>query len=125
MPATVATPEGRVKAAVNKSLVSAGAYRHCAVQNGMGAPALDYHVCHHGVYAGIETKAPGKHPTARQTRTMRDVIDAGGAVFLIDSSEGNDMAQLVGWLLKPVPGFISQSATVWLTSKDSNDSRDD
>jgi hypothetical protein len=56
---------------------------------------------------------------------MRDVIDAGGAVFLIDSSEGNDMAQLVGWLLKPVPGFISQSATVWLTSKDSNDSRDD
>ncbi len=112
------TPESRVKSVVGKALVNAGAYRHCPVMNGMGAPALDYHVCHRGVYASIETKANGKNPTPRQTRTMRDVVKAGGALFLIDSGEGNDMAQLRGWLLHPVPGFISQRAAQWLKERE-------
>lgn len=95
------------------------------MMNGMGAPALDYHVCHRGIYAAIETKAPGGRPTPRQIRTMRDIANAGGAVFLIDSDYGTDMAQLQGWLLHPVPGFISQWAAKWLASKEANDEAND
>ncbi len=112
------TPEGKVKLAVDKVLVSAKAYKHKPVMNGMGAPALDYHVCHRGVYAGIETKARDKKPTVRQIRTMKDVVAAGGAVFLIDSDDGKDFSQLQGWLLQPIPGFVSNLAHRALNSKE-------
>jgi hypothetical protein len=112
------TPEGRVKLAVDKALVSAKAYKHKPVMNGMGAPALDYHVCHRGIYAAIETKSPAGDPTVRQTRTMRDVIAAGGSLFLIRTETSTDFGQLVGWLMNPVPGFISQSAREWIARKD-------
>lgn len=115
----MATPEGRVKAAVNKILIGASAYRHCPVMNGMGAPALDYHVCHRGIYAAIETKAPDKWPTPRQTRTMRDVVAAGGALFLI--RDDDDVAQLIGWTIHPIPGFISKTAASWLARKNDDD----
>ncbi len=120
------TPEGKVKSAVDDALRKAGAYKHKPVMNGMGEPALDYHVCHRGIYASIETKDKGKHPTPRQTRTMRNVIASGGSVFLIDSAESNDMAQLRGWLVYPIPGFVSLAALEWLAkNKDPNDTRHD
>lgn len=112
------TPEGKVKAAVDKVLTHAGAYKHKPVGNGMGAPALDYHVCHHGMYAAIETKAGDKWPTVRQTRTMREVIKAGGSVFLIRFCDGADYAQLMGWLLNPVPGYVSETARSWLAKEE-------
>lgn len=108
------TPEGKVKAAVSESLKDAEAYKHMPVQNGMGEPALDYHGCHRGYYLGIETKAEGGKPTVRQIRTMHKIADAGGSLFLIDSKHGTDYAQLLGWLLAPTPGFISQSARRYL-----------
>lgn len=92
------TPEGKVKDAVKKLLREHGAYWHMPVQNGMGSPALDFHVCHNGRYAGIETKAKGKHATERQLRTMREMRRAGGSVFLIDDPVGQDMAALISWL---------------------------
>lgn len=73
-----------------------GAYWHCPVMNGMGAPALDFHVCHRGRYAGIETKAPGNKPTPRQLRTKRDIELAGGVVFIISDGEG--LKELDAWL---------------------------
>jgi hypothetical protein len=112
------TPEGRVKSAVDKVITGAGAYKHKPVGNGMGAPALDYHVCHRGIYAGIETKARDKKPTPRQIRTMKDMAAAGGALFLIDSDDGKDFAQFVGWLLNPIPGFVSNLAVRALNSKE-------
>jgi hypothetical protein len=112
------TPEGRVKLAVDKVLVGAKAYKHKPVMNGMGAPALDYHVCHRGIYAAIETKARDKKPTVRQVRTMKDIVAAGGAVFLVDSDDGKDFAQLQGWLLQPIPGFVSNLAHRALNSKE-------
>lgn len=115
------TPEGRVKSAVDKVLISAQAYYHKPVQNGMGAPALDYSVIHRGVAAVIEAKDFGKRPTPRQTRTMKKVIAAGGAVFLIDHGSGVDFAQLHGWLLNPIPGFVSTTARTWLASKEAAD----
>lgn len=101
------TPEGAIKEAVKTLLKRYGAYKHMPVQNGMGEPALDFHVCHKGFYAAIETKAKGKHLTARQLRTARQVQASGGSLFFIDdtSPARNDFASLVGWLVAPFAGF--------------------
>lgn len=45
---------------------------------------------------------------------MSKVAKAGGAVFLIDDRNGDDIAQLQGWLLAPVPGFVSKSAQKYI-----------
>lgn len=90
----MSTPEGKVKEAVKKVLTKYGAYWHCPVQNGMGAPSLDFICCFHGWYFGIETKAPGKKPTLRQMNTMEKIKAAGGFVFVIDG----DTSELENWM---------------------------
>lgn len=109
------TPEGRVKAKVDALLKAARAYKHKPVQNGMGSPALDYHVCHFGYYLGIETKAADKWPTPRQTITMQEVIKAQGALFLIRNDE--DVKELEVWLCLPTLGYISKTALQWMGTK--------
>lgn len=90
------TPEGKVKEAVKKLLTEYNAYWFCPVQNGMGKQGLDFmHIQIHGfpVFA-IETKAPGKKPTVRQLRTMREIFERGGTVFVVDG----DLQELEEWL---------------------------
>lgn len=106
------TPEGRVKQLVNHQLRHFAAYYHMPVGNGMGAPGLDYHVNHRGIYAGIETKAAGKKPTDRQILTMIEVMNSGGSLFLIDGSDSLDFAALKGWLKDPQPGCIGPMARI-------------
>lgn len=79
--------EKAVKAAVKKRLKEIGAYQHWPVQLGMGEPCLDCHGCYEGRYFSIETKAPGKVPTMRQITTMARIRQAGGLVFIVDSTE--------------------------------------
>lgn len=92
------TPEGRVKANVRALLKEHGAYWHMPVQNGMGAPSLDFVCCHRGRYFAIETKAGNKGPTPRQETTMRDIRAAGGLAFLINELTG--MQELEEWLTR-------------------------
>lgn len=112
------TPEAKVKAAVKAELARQSAYKHMPVQNGMGEPALDFHVCHRGMYAAIETKAPGKKPTPRQMQTIRKVVASGGSVFVVDSTDGPDLADLIMWLAFPMVGHISSTARMLLGDKD-------
>jgi hypothetical protein len=100
------TPEGQVRSRIDALLSTYKAYRHKPVQNGMGAPALDYHVCHHGMYAAIEAKAPGKKMTRRQCETASDVLNAGGSVFVVDAAEGPGMWELCAWLTNPQAGAL-------------------
>jgi len=105
----MATPEGKVKEKVRRVLKTGGAYWHMPVQNGMGKPALDFHNCipviitqdmvgaRIGLYVGIETKAEGGEPTARQLATMAEIVKAGGSVFLIDG----DTSELEEWMVHP------------------------
>lgn len=90
------TPEGKVKQDVKALLKKHGAYWHMPVQNGMGDPALDFHVCHRGRYLGIETKRPGGVLTPRQEQTRRRIEAAGGTVLVID---GTNLEALEFWLL--------------------------
>jgi hypothetical protein len=91
------TPEGKVKIKIKELLRKYRAYWHMPVQNGMGAPALDFHVCHNGRYLGIEAKAPGKEPTPRQLITAREITEAGGVVFFCD---GTNLDNLELWLME-------------------------
>lgn len=95
------TPEGRVKAAIDRVLdqlkkEGVPLYTHKPVQNGMGAPTLDYVGCSSGRYFAIEAKAPGKKPTVRQVDTMAKIQQAYGVVFTIEDAIGIDM--LVDWI---------------------------
>src|ERR1700732_3744552 len=82
------TPEGKVKAMVKRQMEAAfpDAYRFMAVQNGMGAPALDFYYCVYGYWVAIETKAPGGWYTPRQEHTRDEIRKAGGLVFLVDGN---------------------------------------
>lgn len=90
------TPEGKVKAAVKKLLMSYEAYWHMPVQNGMGAPSLDFVGCHRGRFYAVETKAGNKQMTDRQRMTAAAMKAAGAAVFLINEETG--LPELEVWL---------------------------
>ncbi len=90
------TPEGKVKARVKKLLAAHGAYWHCPVQNGMGAPSLDFVGCYRGRYFAIEAKAGNKGMTPRQETTAEEIRAAKGLVFLVNDVEGLDI--LEEWL---------------------------
>lgn len=97
------TPESKVKLQVDKLLKLHRAYYLKPVQNGLGAPAVDYHGNQHGLAFLIETKAPGKFPTPRQMNTMRQAQAAGASCFLVDG----ETAELANWLTFPIAGYIS------------------
>lgn len=90
------TPEGRVKAKVKAVLKQFGAYYHMVVQNGLGAPSLDFVGCHVGKFFAVETKAGKKDMTERQKQTGQVMTEAGAAVFLVNEVYG--LAELEQWL---------------------------
>jgi hypothetical protein len=81
---------------------------------GYGIPGLDFYVCAFGKFLAIETKAPGKKPTSRQTLTINELCRAGAKVFVIDSM---DTSALKAWLKvtqesnHEQPSVISQTAS--------------
>lgn len=92
------TPEGKVKAKVKVLLKEHGAYYHMVVQNGLGAPSLDFVGCHRGLYYAIETKAGNKKPTPRQENTIKEIRDAGGLAFVVNEVSGFE--ELREWLTR-------------------------
>lgn len=90
------TPEGKVKAKVNKILSQYdGVYRFMPVPTGYGMTTLDYLLCVHGRFVAIETKTRGKDLTPRQQQTRAAIEAAGGIVLRIDE---DNMSELVGVL---------------------------
>lgn len=81
------TEESRLKRYVSKRLKELGCYYHMPVPSGYGRQGLDYFVCLKGRFLGIETKAKGKEPTARQWQCMEEIVKAGGIAFACDSVE--------------------------------------
>lgn len=82
------TPEGKVKAAVNRVLSRYHLYTFMPVPSGYGASSLDYIICFHGRFIAIETKKPGGKMTNRQKLIAEKIRAAGGTVFLIDGELG-------------------------------------
>ena len=95
------TPEGKVKEKVKKLLREYDVYWHMPVQNGMGAPSLDFVCCIYGKYFTVETKAGNGRPTPRQENTISQIQRAGGRCFVVNEETG--METLETWL-KEVTG---------------------
>lgn len=95
------TPEGKIKLAVKELLkpyqLAGSLYANWPVPGGYGSSTLDALLCFRGHFAGIETKAPGKRPTARQQLDIDMIRAAGGTVFVIDGVAG--IEELRQWLL--------------------------
>jgi hypothetical protein len=89
----MATPEGRIKAMVSKALKELPkTYKFMPVQNGLGASTLDYLLCVGGYFFAIETKKPGGKMTPRQEIVAKEIREAGGEVYVVDSKETLDLA---------------------------------
>ena len=84
------TPEGKVKDKIKKYLKEIGAWYYMPVSNGMGRSGCpDILVCHHGIFYGLEVKAPGKinNTTPNQDREIAAINNAGGFAYVVDSVE--------------------------------------
>ena len=90
------TPEGKVKAKVNKALLPLKPFiwKFMAVQTGYGIPGLDYLLCVGGLFIAIETKKKGGVLTERQLDTKADIEAAGGVVFVVDDDASLNTAML-------------------------------
>ena len=81
------TPEGLVKKELKKLLADIGAYSHWPVPVGYGRSTLDVLFCYRGRFYGIECKREGVgKPTDRQACIMREIAEAGGGVWLENST---------------------------------------
>jgi hypothetical protein len=94
------TPEGRIKQKVmgtfdyfginsarSESKSGSGWY-YMPVQNGLGVKGIPDFIGHYkGHFFAIETKAPGRKPTAWQERVGRSIQNTGGEWFVIDGDE--------------------------------------
>lgn len=81
------TPEGKVKAQVNKALAELPkTWKFMPVQTGYGMPGLDYFLCINGHFVAIETKDAGKYLTPRQEKTTAAIQIAGGKVYVVDGA---------------------------------------
>lgn len=90
----MSTPEHKVKTQIKVLLRKYGAYWHMPVQNGLGAPSLDFVCCFKGRYFAIEAKAPGRKTTPRQDNTIKQIQLAGAPAFVVDG----DTTALETWL---------------------------
>jgi hypothetical protein len=94
------TPEGKIKREVNKLLtftaMSYPLWVFKPVQFGYGTRALDYLLCINGHFASIEAKAPDEDLTAHQKITAKNMLEAGGSVFIISKPE--TLGALIAWL---------------------------
>lgn len=91
-------PEARIKADIRAWFLQQGAYVFAPVQMGMGMSTVDQLICFKGKFIAIETKVPGKHPTARQIQSIREINAAGGQAFWATSLEDvKDHMRQFGW----------------------------
>jgi hypothetical protein len=84
------TPEGKVKDAVKKVLKKHGIWYFMPMQNGFGVVGIpDFICCFHGIFLGVETKAPGKRDqtTPNQDRVLREIKEHGGYTIVVDDAK--------------------------------------
>ncbi len=94
------TPEARVKAKVRGVLGEYGRqlYSYWPVPSGYGRTTVDVIGCYRGCFFAIETKAPKKKPTLRQSETINEMEMAMGKTFVIDDVDSPVLDELRAWL---------------------------
>jgi hypothetical protein len=79
------TPEGKIKARLDKMLREEGTWFFSPQSGPYGVKGIpDRIAIHNGRFIGIEAKADkAKKPTALQTIRMKEITDAGGVCFVV------------------------------------------
>ena len=96
------TPEGKIKEQVKALLKKHNVWYYMPVSLGMGKHGVPDFVCcansevESGLFFTIETKAPGKKPTALQEKCMAEIRQAGGMTFIVDGEES--LKKVEEWL---------------------------
>lgn len=82
------TPEGKVKARV-RAIINKhpSIYSFWPVPSGYGESSVDCILCLRGRFIGVEVKAPGKRPTARQQTMLERISTAGGQALVVGTDE--------------------------------------
>lgn len=83
------TPEGKVKARVDKLFKEFGVWYYSPQAGPFGSSGIPDRVAIvKGLFVGVECKADrSKKPTALQEKCMRDIEAAGGRCFVVCDSE--------------------------------------
>lgn len=101
------TPEAKVKSKVRRLLAEyPSMYTYWPVPSGYGNTTLDVLGCYRGRFFTIETKAPGKKPTARQMVEINAIEKAMGRSFIIsgeDSPVFDELRRYLDVLSETVP----------------------
>jgi len=84
-------PEYKVKAKLKEHIRKNGAYYFMPVQTGYGATSLDILCCYLGEFHAYECKARGQKMTPRQELVARQIIAAGGHVFVVTLDEDGEL----------------------------------
>lgn len=92
----MATPEGKVKARVIKTIKAFNAYYFMPIggmYSKIGVP--DIICCYNGRFVAIECKAGKNKPTALQERELKTIRDAGGYALVINEENIDDVRNLL------------------------------
>jgi hypothetical protein len=82
------TPEGKVKARVQKILKDNGIYFTTPSTHGYGRSGVpDFICCYRGYFLAIECKSERGVPTALQNREMSFINKAGGIAMVVGPAE--------------------------------------
>lgn len=89
------TPEGRVKEMIKRWCKKRGYWYFIPVSGGYGKHGIpDFIICAEGRFIGVEAKAPGGEPTARQQFVLNEINEAGGIAGVVATAD--DLGQLDG-----------------------------
>jgi hypothetical protein len=96
----MATPESRVKAKLRRLFKGyrPDLYDYWPVPSIYGATTLDVLGCYRGRFFSVETKAQGRKPTLRQTKTINSMEQAMGRVFVVTGMNSPVFDELKAWL---------------------------
>jgi len=90
------TPENKVKQKVVKLLKAHNIYYFFPATHGFGRSGVpDIICCYNSLFMGIECKAGNNKPTALQDKELRNIREAGGATFVINEDNINDLAHWI------------------------------
>lgn len=93
------TPEVKVKDKIKAMCKEVGAYYAMPVMQGLASNGTpDFLVCHQGYFAGVEAKAGKGKPTRLQLIRLKEILEAGGSVLIINEE---NLSQLKQWLMNP------------------------
>lgn len=86
------TPEAKVKKRVVKHLKELGAYYFYPVTGGFGRSGVpDIVGCYRGMFFAIECKAGKNKPTALQAANIESIRQAGGAVWVVNETNADNV----------------------------------